>query len=132
MQLEDHAPLLRRVLLEGFDVVRVPGAAGLRGDEMRLAVEVEPEDVAFDGLAVRVGVREVRFIARDVRVHGYDTPEHRRKRKEAVRPVDVLREEDVVGILGRFVAAARGAYVELVHAADRFQGIPSFAKLTTE
>merc|ERR1719201_3078304 len=99
---------------------------------MRLAVEVEPENITFDGLAVRVGVGKVRFVASNVRVHGYDTPEHRRKRKEAVRPVDVLREEDVVGILGRFVAAARGAYVELVHAPYGFQRVARLAEFCAE
>ena len=44
----------------------------------------------------------------------------------------MLREEDVVRILGRFVAAARGAYLEFVHASDRFQGIPCFAELRAE
>mmetsp|Transcript_498 Transcript_498/g.1186 ORF Transcript_498/g.1186 Transcript_498/m.1186 type:complete len:286 (-) Transcript_498:521-1378(-) len=129
VQLEDHAPFLRGVLLEGFDVVRMPRAAGLGGDEMRLAVEVEPEDVAFDGLAVRVGVGKVRLVPCYVGVHGYDTPEHRRKRKEAVRPVDVLREEDVVGIFAGLVAAAGRGDVELVHAPYGFQGIPCFAEL---
>ena len=87
---------------------------------MRLPMEVEPQEITFDGLAVRVRVREMSFITGYVRVHGYDTSEDRREREEAVRTVDVLREEDVVRVLGRFVAAAGRGAVELVHAADRF------------
>ena len=43
---------------------------------MRLPMEVKPQNITFDGLAVRVGVREMGLVARDVRVHGYDTPKY--------------------------------------------------------